>query len=374
MKRRLTVKNSSESFETDAEFPDLRDDSDSQIDLFAIAGYLLRHKRLIAIVVLLVMFIAAVKILSSSNTYISRASILPSGKTDKLDKLKELAGLGSSTTSDENSSTLFPVILRSNLISDAVLSKTYTFIQDGRATTGTFQDYTGCYNPDLLRLSLAEMTDVYEDVATGVVYLSVESDSPEFSQAILQNYLDELESYNLGKRHSRAKDNITYLERELAVGADKLKQAEDDLEAYQMTNRDWDITTDPEVIKTLSRLQRDIEVKSRMYTFLIEQYEIAKLDVQKDVPIVRILDNPSLPTISSGPKPVSAVLLSGAVALVCMIFLVIAYESLKNRSQGPDRDTFKMLRNDLETAFPRSVRAVNRIRRTGKKEVSMIEV
>ena len=141
-----------------------------------------------------------------------------------------------------------------------------------------------------------------------------------------------------------------------------------------MTNRDWDITTDPEVIKTLSRLQRDIEVKSRMYTFLIEQYEIAKLDVQKDVPIVRILDNPSLPTISSGPKPVSAVLLSGAVALVCMIFLVIAYESLKNRSQGPDRDTFKMLRNDLETAFPRSVRAVNRIRRTGKKEVSMIEV
>ena len=374
MKKRLTVKNCSESLESDTESADFGDDSDTQIDLFAIAGYLLKHKRLIAIVVLVVMFMTALKILSLPNTFVSRASILPSGKTDKLDRLKELAGLGSSTTSDENSSTLFPVILRSHLILDAVLSKSYTYLKDGKPTTGTFQDYSGCFNPDLLRLSLAEMTDVYEDVATGVVYLSVESDSPEFSQAILKNYLDELEAYNLSKRHSRAKDNIAYLERELAFGADKLKQAEDDLEAYQMTNRDWDITTDPEVIKTLSRLQRDIEVKSRMYTFLIEQYEIAKLDVQKDVPIVRILDNPSLPTISSGPKPVSAVLLSGAVALVCMIFLVIAYESLKNRSQGPDRDTFKMLRNDLETAFPRSVRAVNRIRRTGKKEVSMIEV
>ncbi len=374
MKKRLTVKNCSESFEPDTESSDFRDDSDSQIDLFTIAGYLLKHKRLIALVVLVVMFIAAMKILSLPNTYVSRASILPSGKTDKLDKLKELAGLGSSVSSDENSSTLFPVILRSNLILDTVLSKSYVYLQNGQPTTGTFQDYFGCYNPDLLRHSLAGMTNVYEDAATGVIYLSVETDSPEFSRAILQNYLDELEAYNLSKRHSRAKDNITYLERELAFGADKLKQAEDDLQAYQMANRDWDITTDPEVIKTLSRLQRDIDVKSRMYTFLIEQYEIAKLDVQKDVPIVRILDKPSLPTISSGPKPGSAVLLSGAGALVCMIFLIIAYESLKKRSQGPDRKSFETFHNDLASAFPRSARAVNLIRRTGKKDVSMIEI
>lgn len=373
MKKRFTVKNSSQSFGTDTESADYQDSSESQIDLFVIAGHLLKHKRLIAIVVLVVMFIAAIKILSFPNTYLSRASILPSGKADKLDKLKELAGLGSSVNSDENSSTLFPVILRSNLIQDTILSKTYTFLKDGQPTTGTFQEYFGCYNPDLLRLNLAAMTDIHEDISTGVIYITIETDSPRFSQAILQNYLEELEAYNLNKRHSRAKDNIVYLERELAIGADKLKQAEDDLETYQMANRNWDATTDPEVIKTLSRLQRDIEVKSRMYTFLMEQYEISKLDVQKDVPIVRVLDKPSLPTISSGPKPGDAVLISGIIALLCMIFLIIAYEGLKKRSQGPNRESFETLRSDLENAFPRSSRAVNMIRRYRKKEVSLIE-
>ncbi len=373
MKKRFTIKNSSQSFETDSEFTECQDNSDSQIDLFVIAGYLLKNKRLIAIVVLVVMFITAVKILSFPNTYTSRASILPSGKADKLDKLKELAGLGSSVSSDENFSALFPIILRSNLIQDTVLSKTYTFLIDGEPTNGTIQDYFGCYNPDLLRLKLAAMTNINEDNAIGVLYISVETDSPKFSQAILQNYLDELEAYNLNKRHSRAKDNIIYLKRELAIDADKLRRAEDDLESYQMANRNWDATTDPEVVKTLSRLQRDIDVKSKMYTFLMEQYEIAKLDVQKDVPIVRILDKPSLPTISSGPTPGDAVLLSGVIALICIIFLIIAYESLKKRSQGPDRKSFEALRNDLESAYPRSVRAVNLIRRTGKKEVSLIE-
>ncbi len=373
MKKRFTVKNSPQSFETDPESAEYRDNSDSQIDLFVIAGNLLKHKRLIAIVVLVVMFIAAIKILSFPNTYVSRASILPSGKANKLDKLKELAGLSSSVNSDENSSSLFPVILRANLIQDTVLSKTYTFLKDGIPTTGTFQDYFGCYDPDLLRLNLAAITDIYEDIATGVIYLSVETDSPEFSQAVLQNYIDELEAYNLNKRYSRAKDNITYLERELTIGADKLSRAENDLEAYQMANRNWDATADPEVVKTLSRLRRDIEVKTRMYTFLTEQYEISKLDVQKDIPIVRILDKPSLPTISSRPKLGSAALLSGVISLVFMIFLIIAYESLKKRSQGPDRKSFETLRNDLENAFPRSVRTVNLIRRTGKKEVSLIE-
>jgi len=373
MKKRVTIKNSQQmTDEINAPGIDI-DTSDGEVDLFIITGYLLKNKKLITITVFTIMFITAVIFLMRPNIYCSRASILPSGKVDKFDDLKKLAGLGGSNGGDENSSALFPVIIRSNLIRDAVLNKSYTFTRDNKKITGTFRDIFDCDNPDLLRNQLLAMTGIHEEISSNVLYLTVESESPEFSQAILQNYLDELETFNLHKRHSRAKDNIKYLERELTLGEKKLLQAENSLETYQMANRDWDITTDPEVIKTLSRLQRDIEIKAKMYTFLLEQYEIAKLDVQKDVPIVRILDRPSLPAIKAAPKRMKAVLLSGVVALICVTFLVIAFESFKIRYQRGNRKSYDILRRNLKTAFPRSTKALNIMKKTEKEEVSVIE-
>jgi uncharacterized protein involved in exopolysaccharide biosynthesis len=373
MKKRFTVKSGSQFSGTGVESAELNDNPGGQIDLFTVAGYLLKHKRLIAIAVLAAIVVSGLICVMQPETYVSRASILPSGKTDKLDKLKELAGLGGSVAGDENSSTLFPVILRSNLILDAVIDKSYSFRRDGQTTTGTLRDYFQNQNQDLLRRSLVSMTDINEDIGTGVIYVSVISNSPRFSQALLQNYLDELEAYNLEKRQSRAKENVVYLERELKTGAEKLAQAEDNLEAYQMANRDWDITTDPEVIMSILRFRRDVEAKSKMHAFLMQQYEAAKLDAQKDTPIVCLLDSPSLPTIKSGPHIISTVLVSGLVALICSIMIVVGYESLKKRTRGPDHESYELFRNDLREAFPGSIRVVNRLRKTGKNEVSMIE-
>jgi uncharacterized protein involved in exopolysaccharide biosynthesis len=372
MKKRFIVKSGAQNSETDIDPAEVDNNQSSRIDLFTFAGYLLKRKRLIAVAVFVAMALAGVITLTQPKTYTSRASILPSGKADKLDKLKELAGLGGSS-GDENSSTLFPVILRSNLILDAVIDKQYRFQRDGETVTGTLKDYFQNQNIDLLRRSLVGMTDINEAIGTGVIYISVISDSPRFSQVVLQSYLDELEAYNLEKRRSRAKENVLYLERELKIGAEKLAQAEDNLEAYQMANRDWDITTDPEIIMSLSRLQRDIEAKSKMYGFLLQQYEAAKLDAQKDTPIVCLLDSPSLPTIKSGPHTVSTVLVSGLVTLICMVLIVIAYESLRQRSRGPERESFEMFRGNLTEAFPGSIKAINRLRQVVKKEVSHIE-
>jgi len=373
MKKRFTVKNNGLNSANDSESAEFSENPDSRIDLYTVAGYLLKHKRLIATAVLSVMLIASVLVITQPKTYISRASVLPSGKADKLDKLKELAGLGGSSGGDENSSTLFPVVLRSNLILDAVIEKPYNFKLDGEITTGTLRDYFGTENNDLLRAGLIGMTDINEDLGTGVIYISVISNSPRFSQTLLQNYLDELEAYNIDKRHSRAKENVAYLDKELATGAEKLAQAEDNLEAYQMANRDWDITADPEVIKTLARLQRDIEIKAKMYTFLLEQYEVAKLDAQKNTPIVCILDSPSLPTIKAGPKVISTILMSGFVALICLILGIVVYESLKKRARGPDCESYEQFRDDLVNAFPRSIEVINRLHRHDKKEISMTE-
>jgi len=143
------------------------------------------------------------------------------------------------------------------------------------------------------------ITNIDLNKKTGVIKISVKTRYPGLSQALLNNILAELENFNMYKRHSSAKESVRYLERELANMEKELKMAEDSLEAFQMANRNWYNTTNPGLLKILSRLKQDVEVKLKTYIFLRSQYETVRLDVQKDIPVVRILDTPSLPVLKS---------------------------------------------------------------------------
>lgn len=140
----------------------------------------------------------------------------------------------------------------------------------------------------------------------------------------------------------------------------ELEQAEDSLEQFQLVNRDWAVSSDPATTKMLSRQQRDIEVKSKTYLFLRQELEIAKLDAQKDVPIVRILDQPSLPAEKSSPHRTLIMAVCGVLSLFATLFFIVVFEALKKRSAGPDKESYQTLTKDLQRTFPRVTRLVTR--------------
>jgi uncharacterized protein involved in exopolysaccharide biosynthesis len=153
------------------------------------------------------------------------------------------------------------------------------------------------------------------------------------SQGIAQEYLNELEKYNMYKRRSQGKLNADYLNRQLQEQNVQLATAEDNLEQFQAENRDWAATTNPEIVKGIARLQREIEVRSSAVLFLNQQHEIAKFDAQKDIPIVQVLDAPSVPTVKSGPKRLVWVLFAGLATLFVMgslILLATVFNRLEN--------------------------------------------
>ena len=343
------------------------ENSANTIDPFQLASLLLRRKRMILAVVLGAMIVAAGATLLMPNQYVSMATILPSGGQDKMAELKSLAGLSSLSDQDDNSSQLFPVILRSKTIQDAVLNAKYDYQRDGRDASVLLSDYFDQTNPDKLRKALGEITSVSLDKKTGVISLGVETHYPTLSKAILTRYLDELESFNLYKRRSQAGERAAYLERELKDCKKELAEAEDSLVAFQAVNRGWETTSDPEVLILLGRHQRDVETRNQKYLYLVQEYEIAKLDSRRDVPVVRILDSPSLPVQKASPKRSLTVLFVGSMALVLTIFTVLILEVVRRSSEGPDRESFEELRTDFSREFPRVKRAINRLAETANK-------
>src|SRR3989304_5079849 len=90
------------------------------VDLMALARLLVNRRRWIIGTVCVTLLATAGIMFSRPNLYTSRATILPSGESDSLASLKAVVGIGGGMdATDENSSALFPLILRSDLVNEA---------------------------------------------------------------------------------------------------------------------------------------------------------------------------------------------------------------------------------------------------------------
>jgi len=345
------------------------------LNLIELIRLIFDRRRLVIGATFAVMVVAAAYLLLQPNRYTSTATILPSGKTDQFSTLKNLVGLGGTfANADENSSMLYPVILKSNLIVDAVLDREYTFTHDSKSMTVTLDRYFGIENRDRLRRALRAITTIRADNQNGEIYLGVETIYPRLSQAILENYLAQLEDYNRHKRRSSARENEQYLAEQLADVERQLRAGEDSLEAFQKANLDWAFTTSPEILKELGRLQRAIETSAATYTVLLREHEMAKLEAQKDTPIIRVLDRPSLPTVKSGPFRRNMILLSGFLTFIMISLFLIIRHLAGQMTGGENRDDFDALRRDWHSTLPRTRRTINRIKSTVREKTPLIKV
>ena len=338
--------------------------SDSGINLFSVLQLFLRRWRWIVWITGILTVLVVVWLFLTPNRFMSYATILPSAGSDKFADLKRMAGLGSFVTSEENEFELYPVILSSQTIRSAVLGRTYRFEHDGRVVDTTLTDYFGLTeldDRDEQYLLLSMITTIKTNRKTGVQTLSVETTIPEFSQAIVTAYLEELESFNAHKRKSRARENARYLKQQVSDYEAKLAVAADSLESFQMANSNWASTTNPTILKGLSRYQRDVEINARTYALLMQEHKLASLDVQKDIPIVRLLDEPTLPTRKSGPFRLRKIITVMVISLLGTLFIIIVLDALGRHSRGPDLKSYLALRNDLVRAFPWVLRIAPRV-------------
>jgi len=357
MKRRFEIKGKAEN----SDQMNINKESYDKISLqlLSLARQAIQKHKLIAVIVLTTMLFTSGITLLVSNRFISKASILPYGKIDRLSELKTLAGIGG-LNADDNSTELFPVVLRSQLIKDAVLKKEYRFLDGSEEKSITLKDYFNINDSDILYGKLDDMLAVSIDTKTRVVNVAVESRYPGLSQAVLTEFLDQLEYYNLYKRRSRAKENAIYLGRQLVDRKKELRKIEDSLQAFQNVNRNWASTSDPTILMNMNRLQRDIEVNSQAYLYLTQEYEIAKLNEQKDIPIVRLLDKPSLPTVKSGPYRMKIVLFSGVFSFFVILLVILINDVIKYRFGKPEKEIMATCREEFSKEFPRTNRLLSR--------------
>ena len=80
----------------------------------------------------------------------------------------------------------------------------------------------------------------------------------------------------------------------------------------------------PELGVNLVRLEREVEIQNTLFTFLIQQYEEAKIKEARDTPTVQVLDNAKIPIRHYSPRRVLIVVSSFLFLLfINMIYVVV---------------------------------------------------
>ncbi len=143
--------------------------------------------------------------------------------------------------------------------------------------------------------------------------LTVSAKMPEaaLSAEVVNKLVESLDNYIRTKRKSYASDQLTYIEERMGQVSDSLRIAEDRLRDFREQNRM--VIQSPELMLIQERLTRNVDILGSVYLELRKQYELAKIDVIKDTPIVNVRDYAKDPVVKAGPKKL--------VTLIIILFL-----------------------------------------------------
>jgi len=128
---------------------------------------------------------------------------------------------------------------------------------------------------------------------TGVVNLAVTTPDPYLSQAVAARILDQINSFNLRKRQSRARAERAFTEERLDSARGDLSIAENRLEGFMQENRQY--RSSPRLSFDFDRLSRDVTTRQALVTTLTQAYEQARIDEVRNTPVITVLDSPEVP-------------------------------------------------------------------------------
>lgn len=167
-------------------------------------------------------------------------------------------------------------------------------------------------------------------LATGVVDVTVRTESPQLSLAIADRLVGALNQFNLVTRQTQAAAERRFVEGRLLASRVALRRAEDALERFLQLNR---IATSPDLVLEGGRLESEVGVQRQLVTGLVQQYEEARIREVRDTPILTIIERPALAARSDPQHRGITLVAGGFSALLLAVCITLIKDAIDRRRQ-----------------------------------------
>lgn len=300
-----------------------------EIDFGKYVRIIWNGKIFIIILTTIITLLSAGYSLIVSETFKSSVTILPEsggGRMSSLGGLSDLAALaGVNVPSEASLTKLYPSIIKSEAVLQKVILKKYqtkknkdslNLIQIWEIEAPTFQK---SYEAALK--TIREELKVNLDNKTSLLTLEIETEDAQLSADILNYIVGQLDNFIQTKKTSSAGNQKVFVEGRLIEVKEELTIAENRLKDFREQNRM--IVTSPELLLQQERLLREVIINTTIYTELKKQFEVAKIEEVKDIPIINVMDKARANANRESPKRSIIVLSTFFISLLCAVGIQI---------------------------------------------------
>lgn len=240
-------------------------------------------------------------------TYRATVSLIPLRSSDNLGTLGllgfELSNLGIGGQSGEISPVMFPDIIESRALLEAVLRQ--SFVPSTGATATQLLEWlrppgTGRKKFERALKTIRERVSIQIDRRAGIVKIAYSDKDPRIASEVANSLAAQLQSYTLTVLATHAGEKRGFIEGRLKEVGYELAKAENDLRRFKEQN--VRIGNSPHLFLEESRLKRSLREQEEIYLTLRREYELAKVEEHKDVSQFAILDRATPPAEKSWPR------------------------------------------------------------------------
>jgi uncharacterized protein involved in exopolysaccharide biosynthesis len=311
----------------------MSESQNEDIDLTRLIARILRHK-VLAISVAAVVFAGAIayakissKFYQTTTKFVYQSSTKQGGN---LSALAALAGMSFGSNSDDGSAYMEDIIKSADFLS--LFTNREWLIADTNKIADTLTpitledfweieiDSTVKDKETLLeaimigKMLKKKYVSYAQDKKTTIISLITSFEDPKLSYEFNVAMFEELNNTLLNKMHFKASENRKFIEERLIEIKADLRRSEEILLRFKQQNRSWN---DPSIQLQESRLLREVTINQELTLQLQKQYELAKIEEAKDMPLLDVIESPrrALSHYKPRKKIIAAIGLAGGIIL-----------------------------------------------------------
>ena len=130
------------------------------------------------------------------------------------------------------------------------------------------------------------VTIIEED--SGLIIINVLMEEPQVAADIANYYIQFIKTYIAEELEIQSRKYREFIEERLASAVIELSESEEELTDFRKKHSM--VLEPPDIQLDRGRLQRNVEVNQQVYITLKQQFEIAKIEELKELPIINVLD------------------------------------------------------------------------------------
>lgn len=275
---------------------------EGEINILRIVNVAVRHVWLIIGAGLVLAMIALGQGFATPLSYTADASFIPQGSRapSSVSALAAQLGMGAAVSEGGQSPQFYVDLIKSREVLRGVVRSQVTIRTDTGVVTGDLVKVYGLKGKPAHLLEASAMRMVSGSVQaspspkTGVITLRATTEYPDLSAQVVAKFLEQINKFNLQGRQSRASAERRFTEGRLREAEAALTTAENRLEEFQRTNRDFG---SPTLMLQRDRLNRTVVARQEIFTALAQGAEQARIEEVRDTPAITIIEPPAVPIV-----------------------------------------------------------------------------